>query len=64
MWRLLRDQIDRSRWLMLVSVMIASMAALIGSALGPLGNQPTNDFGRLFTRLFITTFPAFSAASM
>lgn len=64
MWRLLRDQIERSKWLTFVSVLVAGQAAMLGPVLGPLGDQLTNDLGRLFTRLFITTFPAFLAASM
>jgi hypothetical protein len=65
MWLLLRDQIERSRWLILVSAVVAGMAALLGPVLGPLRAEASpNDAGRLFARLFITTFATFVAASM
>jgi hypothetical protein len=63
MWRLLRDQIERSGWPLLVSFLVAGIA-LLGPSSGTLQSRPTGDLGRLFVRLFITTFPTFFTASM
>ena len=64
MWRLLRDQVERSWRQILILAAIAVMAALLGASLGPLRVQPAGDPGRLFVRLFIATFPVFLAASL
>jgi hypothetical protein len=63
MWRLLRDQIGRSKWQILASILIAAIAALVGKV-EPRQSPPTGDFGTLFVRLFITTFATFLTASM
>jgi hypothetical protein len=63
MWRLLRDQVERSWRQIPVLAAVAAAAALLGSSLGPLRVQPAGDPGRLFARLFIATFPVFAAAS-
>jgi len=64
MWRLLRDQVERSWRQILVLAAVAAVAALLGSSLGVLRVQPAGDPGRLFARLFIATFPVFMAASL
>jgi hypothetical protein len=64
MWRLLRDQVERSWRQIPVLAAVAAAAALLGSSLGPLRVQPAGDPGRLFVRLFIATFPMFLAASL
>ena len=64
MWRLLRDQVERSWRQILVLAAVAAVAALLGSSLGPLRVQPAGDPGRLFARLFIATIPVFMAASL
>ena len=63
MWRLLRDQVERSWRQIPVLAAVAVAAAMLGSSLGPLRVQPAGDPGRLFARLFIATFPVFAAAS-
>jgi hypothetical protein len=63
MWRLLRDQVERSWRQIPVLAAVAAAAALLASSLGPLRVQPAGDPGRLFARLFIATFPVFAAAS-
>jgi len=64
MWRLLRDQIERRRGLIIASVVGAGQAALLVPELGPLMARSGDDLGRLFVRLLFATLPAFLAASL